>query len=82
MKLTIYKCDTCQTIVSEGGKIAIPHFSFTLAYESGWVEMDGRWHSSGGIYQFCSPRCISEFFALQVPKRVERLGKEAKHGEE
>ena len=44
MLISLYKCDNCGKILSEGG-IGKPHISIKLRTYSGWVaNEDGRWH--------------------------------------
>jgi len=65
MLISLYKCDNCGKILSEGG-IGKPHISIKLRTYSGWVaNEDGRWHyktNKQGIFQFCSGLCLGQYF--------------------
>ena len=59
MKQEIYLCDNCKKILSK------EHLSINFGEYSGWVKEVNGWRhfvKVSGIKQFCSGKCLGEYF--------------------
>jgi len=92
MKLTVYKCDGCDKVLSDG-KTSIEHFSINFGWNSGWamqisdeVEVGGyekKWQVTNafkGIKQFCNGPCLAKFVKGFKPEKKTIVGKRNKAG--
>lgn len=78
MKKTIYICDSCEKILSNG-KIAREHLSICFASYSGWVKKDDfeKWEHEiniTGIKQFCNGECLGNYFdKLKIEDEIKKI---------
>ena len=67
MKRTVYSCDQCKRVLSDG-KTFVEHLSINFCSGSGLYRKKGMtcpWNlitSITGIYQFCDEECLAVFF--------------------
>ena len=67
MKFEIYRCDSCNEILSDPAEnIAEKHISIIINNPSGWVEKKQSWKFTGvifnGVYHFCNEKCLAKKF--------------------
>ena len=64
---TIYSCDQCEAVLSDGNGVQKRHLSLALSGHCGFVEpsLSGKWMHvtlvTTGLKQFCDTACLGAF---------------------